>query len=220
MLKAAIEQSLGSSPNHIHKWVIQVIHRLSLGGDTLDFGAGTAQLTKLLRKENRIKSLSAVDLYPCPADLEKEVRWLEQDLNSANLPASAFDLAIAVEVLEHLENPRSALRAIHQSLRPNGYLIATTPNNESIRSLLSFLLRGYFVDFGPSNYPAHITPLLEIDLLRMASENGFEIVEVKYSGRGTLPKLTSLTWQTFSAGTLRGKRFSDQVMLVARKLGT
>src|SRR3712207_8867553 len=44
-------------------------------------------------------------------------------------------------------------------LRPGGTLIATTPNNESWRAILSLIARGHFIAFTDAGYPAHLTAL-------------------------------------------------------------
>jgi 2-polyprenyl-3-methyl-5-hydroxy-6-metoxy-1,4-benzoquinol methylase len=53
------------------------------------------------------------------------------------IPAGSFDGAIAAEVIEHLENPRQVAREWFRSLKRGGTLILSTPNNESIRSLMA-----------------------------------------------------------------------------------
>lgn len=86
--------------------------------------------------------------------------------------SGSINVIVASEVIEHLENPRSLLRDVARLLRPDGILVLTTPNNESIRSLLSLTTRGSFAAFGESSYPAHITPVLRIDLARVVDEAG------------------------------------------------
>jgi len=120
-------------------------------------------------------------------------------------------------VIEHLENPRAVAREWFRLLRPGGYLVYSTPNNESWRSLLSLATRGYFVAFGPTNYPAHITPMLGIDLKRVLTEAGFDEIEFRYTNHGALPKITAVTWGQVSGGLLKGKRFSDNVIVCGHK---
>ena len=43
-----------------------------------------------------------------------------------------------------------------------------------MRSLAALLLRGHFVDFLDSSYPAHITALVRRDFERLAAETGFD----------------------------------------------
>jgi len=64
----------------------------------------------------------------------------------------------------------------------------------------------------PGLYPAHITALLEIDLLRIAKECGLIQPTIRYTNAGRIP-FTPLNWP----GWLGGRMFSDNVLLVTRK---
>lgn len=57
-----------------------------------------------------------------------------------------FDFTVCLEVLEHLENPKKLLGEIFRVLKPNGYLLISTPNNDMpIWRVRDFLLRFGFV---------------------------------------------------------------------------
>jgi SAM-dependent methyltransferase len=57
-------------------------------------------------------------------------------------PDESFDLVVLTEVIEHLENHRTALSEVARVLRPGGRLILTTPNIMRLDSRLSFMLSG------------------------------------------------------------------------------
>jgi SAM-dependent methyltransferase len=57
-------------------------------------------------------------------------------------PDQSFDLVVLTEVIEHLENHRSALGEVARVLRPGGHLILTTPNIMRLDSRLGFMLSG------------------------------------------------------------------------------
>ena len=44
-----------------------------------------------------------------------------------NFKDENFDLVLLLEVLEHVDEPFKAAKEIHRVLKPNGYLIASTP---------------------------------------------------------------------------------------------
>jgi hypothetical protein len=79
------------------------------------------------------------------------------------------------------------------------------------------MVRGHFVAFTDSSYPAHITPLNRKDLLRIAQEAGFQFVGWDYVEKGCVPGLTSLSWQQLSFGVLQGLRYSDNLFIVLKK---
>jgi hypothetical protein len=64
----------------------------------------------------------------------------------------------------------------------------------------------------PGLYPAHITALLTVDLLRMARECGLAEPAIRYSDSGRIPG-TRWHWPR----PLAGRAYSDNVLLMARR---
>ena len=206
-----------SSRLHLDK-VLQILEQMKISSArVLDYGAGNGTLLSALSTKGfRGYGLDALSK---PVSLSLKIDWKVANLND-QLPTdlvSAFDCVTAIETIEHLENPRHCLRSLFSALKPGGTMIVSSPNVLSLRSLISLFFRGHFVDFLDSSYPAHITPVLPIDALRMAKELGAEEISLSFSNRGVLPVLTSLTWQSLSWNFLKGPRFSDHWFLVARK---
>lgn len=185
----------------------------------LEFGAGVGSLIRLLKQSGFRGLVTGADILCKPGDLGDDVAWLRCDLNDA-LPAAdgSFDAIIATEVIEHLENPRAVFREFRRLLRPGGLLWVTTPNQESVRTLLSLALRGHFVDFLDSSYPAHITPLLATDFVRLCADTGFAQPSIRYTDNGGVPGAPYILWQQISAGLCKGRRFSDTLIVASRKL--
>ena len=216
--RQASEASGGFSNGAIYDMVLAALDRYGATGDALDFGAGQGYFASLLRTRGLFRQVVAADLMPRPGAMAEGVEWLQADLNDRMAVADgSFDTVTAVEVIEHLENPRAMLRECFRVLRPGGLLLMTTPNNESLRSLLNLLLRGHYAAFGDHSYPAHITALLRIDLLRVSREAGFVGQSISYSDEGMVPGLTRWTWRRLTLSITRGRRFSDNVMLACRR---
>jgi len=214
----SIQMAQGQSSSFHQQWITKILLNIQLpkSAKILDVGAGKGELMKRLGTEG-FAQLQGIDALPSPG--LPGVEWSEINLNDdfSSLGEESFDCILCVEVIEHLENPRNLLRSLRKLLHPQGVLILTTPNVQSWRSIFSFILRGHFVDFLDSSYPAHITPLNEMDLRRILAENEFIKVKHQYSNQGTLPFLTSFKWQTISLNLLQGKRFSDHIMMIAVK---
>jgi len=76
------------------------------------------------------------------------------------LTDSSADVVSAIEVIEHLENPRAFMWKLVRLTKPEGWVIVTTPNQ---LSLLTLFVKHRFLAFQDVDYPAHLTALLEID---------------------------------------------------------
>jgi len=215
--REASEMSGGSSDEVIYQAIERRLRDLNASGDLLDFGAGLGRLTARLHESARFRSVAGADLYGRPA-LPATVGWIEGDLNDRlPAPAGSFDTIVAAEVIEHLENPRAVCRELFRLLRPGGTVVLSTPNNESLRSLIALVVRGHFVAFGDSAYPAHITALTRKDLQRVLTEAGFLDVQFAFTEHGGIPGIPSRTWQSVLGRLAHDVRFSDNVVATARK---
>ena len=125
------------------------------------------------------------------------------------------DAVVAVEVIEHLENPRQFTRQLVRLAKRGGWVIITTPNQLSLLSLLTLVLKKRFQAFQDVHYPTHITALLEVDLRRIAAECGLEQIEIEYSGQSRIPGTARHYPESLS------RRFpqalSDNVLVIGRR---
>lgn len=212
----AIDQAKGSSSVQIHTEVLRLLKDAFFDFSHqrfLDIGTGTGEFAKLLKKAG------ATQIHGCDLGEFNRPEFLQfkrADLNET-LPYgdSEFDVVTAIEVLEHLENPRKLIREADRILKAKGTLILSTPNLISLTSKLSFLVRGYHSAFGPKNYPAHITPIHPIDFERMLSEAGFESIYFHSFGQGRIPG-TGFFWPSLG-GILKKPLFSDNLIVAAKK---
>ena len=140
--------------------------------------------------------------------------WISADLNDEGPANAEFDVVVAIEVIEHLENPWATMRRIFSLLKSGGIAIVTTPNSENIRGYLSLLVRRHYWAFTGLSYPAHMTALLELDLRRAALAAGFVDLHFDYRAPGRIPKMLNVEW---SRCGLRGRLFCDTLIVVGRK---
>ena len=120
-----------------------------------------------------------------------------------------------MEVIEHLENPRGFCRELARITRPGGWVVITTPNQVSALSLLTLAVKGRFAAFQDSEYPAHRTALLPIDLERIGMECGLRDVTIVYTRWGRVP-LTPWHYPAAIASLWPGG-LSDNVVMVGRR---
>lgn len=209
----------GSSSGAIVAWVASVLaERLPPQATVVDVGCGQGALAAALG--GRVRCYVGLDVVAYP-ELRRQpgLAFHLADLNAPPhpLPAGVADAAVAVETIEHLENPRALMRELARLARPGGLVLVTTPNQLSWLSKLSLLWKQEFTAFqeGPGLYPTHITALLASDLLRVARECGLQALELRYSGQGRLPGSARHYPAWVSRRWPRGA--SDNVMLLGRK---
>lgn len=217
--QAASTASGGISNQPIYDNFLELIEKLNIQGDCLDFGAGIGNLTQLLQSLNCFNSITAADIMQRPVvGIDNSIKWISWDLNeSLDIPSQQFDVIVSAEVIEHLENPRATVREWFRLLRPNGIIIFSTPNNESWRALIALFIQGHFVLFSDTCYPAHITALLRKDIRRILDEAGFSEPTFIFTNLGGIPKFPQFKWQQISGGLLKGLRYSDNLVTIAYK---
>ncbi|WP_447973267.1 class I SAM-dependent methyltransferase [Nitrospira sp. Kam-Ns4a] len=186
-------------PNTVHLTRVQVARLIRETGcrRVLDLPCGTGELTHFLL-ESGIEVVSAdinpegfvIPGRPCvPANLNEVLPFDDGE----------FDGFACLEGIEHIENPHLLAREANRVLKLGGKIFISTPNVLSIRSRLSYLLRGYPDQFhymievdkdtGVEQPVAHINPIGYLELRYTLSRWGFRVDAVetnRYLKRGSL----------------------------------
>lgn len=204
-------QERGGSHREIKEMALRAI-KAAVGSHVIpvavDVGAGAGEFATCLSR--LAAKVVMLDWYT-PETIPPNAEFRKCDLNDAwPLPEEAADYVCALEVIEHVENPRHFVRQMARATRPSGWGYLSTPNNHSWTSKLTFVLKGQHRLFQASSYPAHITPLLRCDLLRILAECQLIPLQWFYSNRDTVPRVH---WPI----RLRGRAFSDSLGLLFQK---
>jgi ubiquinone/menaquinone biosynthesis C-methylase UbiE len=95
--------------------------------DILDIGCGTGAMSECLKRWGRVVS---ADFSPLALQFSRR-RGLQSlvvaDAMRLPLRSERFDVAVAMDVLEHLEDDCVALTELQRVLKPGGLLIVTVP---------------------------------------------------------------------------------------------
>ena len=208
-------QSLGSSSDLIIDAFVEKFLAQNFPKDVriLDVGCGQGHLLGKI-KAHGYENLTGCD-YTDFSDRGMPFHFFQQDCNQP-FPSDlgAFDIILSSEVIEHLENPWQFIRHLKAQLKEGGTLMLSTPNPESLLSLLSLTLKGYYSSFGPREYPAHITPVCVWEMGNILTQAKFEAFHFHFIPNGRMPG-SALRWnQVFPF--LSGKRFSDNYLVMAK----
>lgn len=207
--------SEGDSEPAVPRLIARVIEWLNLRGELLvDVGCGQGKLWHhVSARFARCIGVDAVRYPGLPSDIE----WCETQLDSRAipLPDEVADLVVSSETIEHMENPRALMRELSRLAKRGAWLIITTPNQLSLSSLATLIVKHRFSYFQDVHYPAHLTALLEVDLTRMAVECGLADSTIEYTLSGRIP-FTSQHYPKLLS-SLFPRALSDNVLLAARK---
>lgn len=120
--------------NHCSPEEVQKFLTSSMGKNVIDVGCAYGYVLELLHSlgydcygtdysEYAISKARTI----LPSDVQLKVANSQQ-MAPCDLFGVKFDLAILMEVLEHLPNSYDLLKNIYMSLNPGGWLLITTPN--------------------------------------------------------------------------------------------
>lgn len=147
------------------------------GDSLLEVGCGEGYLLQLLSEWRPEARYFGIDLSE--RIFSREVRSLptvELSVQTAyrlGFPKNVFDLIVAAEILEHLEDPARALAEIKRV--SNGYVILSVPR-EPIWRAMNMARLTYLRDFG--NTPGHLQHWSSRQFVSLVSEY-FDIVRVE-----------------------------------------
>jgi len=152
----------------------------------LDVGAGAGALTQRIL-DLGFTDVTAWDLDPARLmDLQTvavEAVDLNEDFGARAAGSGMFGIVVAVEVIEHVENPYHFARQLKQLLAPDGFAVITTPNIESAASRIAFLRTGCPRWFGDYFYEdsGHISALTFWQLSKAVERAGLQVVEKSHN---------------------------------------
>ncbi len=151
------------------------------GQKTLVAGAGRGGMSWLLDKAGH--EVSSIDLHPEHFIVEG-LSCTHSDLTkNLEFDDSAFDLVLAVEVIEHLENPWPFFREAIRVLRDDGVFIFTTPNVASFVSRWSYFVSGVLPYFREESFLGcyHVSPIFPWSVERCCLTTSAKIECITYS---------------------------------------
>ena len=141
-----------SAASNLHTACFSIIQTLDLltGARALDLGAGEGAFSQRLIDNG----FSVLAVERQAEQFRANAPCLRIDLNEDfdNKLTGKFDLIAAIEIIEHLYNPRHFIRNCLNLLNHQGYLLITSPNVESWVSRIRLLRHGRPLWFDETDY--------------------------------------------------------------------
>jgi len=218
-----VTDSIAIDPNtmagiNTHALVIESL--AGAHGVVADIGAGQGALSfELARRGFDVRACDR-DAAQFKASGFPRIQFSAADLDKClPYPDGSIDVVCAIEIIEHLENPRHLVRECRRVLRDGGTAVFSTPNVLNIVSLLTLISRGSLIYFSQKEYLSnhHITPVRLQDFRNIFDEVGFELVRVDYNaGKLPIPKVRHLL--PMLAPMFRNAWFGESLMVWARRV--
>ena len=153
-----------------------VIARLGLPADPriLDAGCGSGRFMVELAKLGAVTGVELSDTSVSLARGRQLGEVIEGSVLEMPFPESSFDLAVSLDVIEHLEDDLAALRELRRTIAPGGALLVTVPAYQWLWS-------------GHDEINHHHRRYTRRSLQRVAEQAGWQQVRTTYFNSLLLP---------------------------------
>jgi SAM-dependent methyltransferase len=157
MCKATLHRFLRNNPFYspltqgfFYREKMRAIHRVAPDKNLLEIlevGGGKSGLTALLYPEARVANLDLSYEYSrAPCNKKERVSFICGDAIHLPFKNQSFDAVTLFDVLEHMSNHKKAVLEVMRVLRPGGFILVSSPN-ENWR----FPYYGFMESFCPSD---------------------------------------------------------------------
>ena len=107
----------------------QVIQKLNLpkNAQILEAGCGTGGNLQMLSRHGQVSAMELEEIA-CQLANQRQVTQVKRGSLPDNIPFTLqYDLILILDVIEHLDDDLSAIKALYYKLKPGGYLLITVP---------------------------------------------------------------------------------------------
>ncbi len=189
-------------------------------GRLLDVGFGCGTFLKLAREGGFEVFGTEISEYACRyAQHVLELDVFRGELEEARLPSESFDLVTLWHCLEHLADPKAALKEIHRVLKKNGLLLVAVPNLDNyITRVLYVLARGKRLKlFSVNAKELHLWHFTTQSLAALLNAAGFKVVEVNLDLAQIEFSKKIVDFLTSGIHALTGKNYGEAMKAYALK---
>jgi SAM-dependent methyltransferase len=151
--------------NNYNDYLTHLIRESTESNDLTDFGAGIGTFSKRLRTAGyHVKCIE-----PDPVQRERlEEQGFDTFANITSVPDDSLSFIFSLNVFEHIEHDKIAIREVRQKLKPGGALLIYVPAFQSLWTSLDEKL-------------CHYRRYTKTTLRRLVEQEGFAIKHVRYA---------------------------------------
>lgn len=143
-------------------------------GKLLDFGCNDGEQLEIYQNLGQFDELCGFDINPVAVQraAAKGFDVCCGDLSKSPWPDHSFDVIVLSQVIEHLPDPISVLKSLHQKLKPEGHLLVTCPNARS------FWAKMFGIAWSHWHVPYHLFHYTPSSITKLGAESGFEVARI------------------------------------------
>lgn len=155
------------------------------GKRVLDVGCGGGLLSEAMAK--RGADVTGIDLAALTIEIAElhalesnvPVRYVRESAEThATHAASAYDVVTCMEMLEHVPEPQSVLRALNRLVKPGGHVFLSTLNRNLKSYLLAVIGAEYVMNLLPRGTHTYERFIKPSELARWARTAGLNVEDV------------------------------------------
>ena len=141
------------------------------GAQVLDLACGVGYGSYMIANRTPCERIVSVDsskdaiAYASKYYNSPKIDYRLGDCLSIVLEPKGFDIVLCFETIEHITNERQLLEKFHQTLKPQGRLLCSTPNQRRI-------------PFSSDTHPFHLRHYTPEEFMRLLEVSGFHIEQL------------------------------------------
>jgi len=214
----------GRKPFHYIFWK-RKLKKLIRNGTLLDIGCGKGFFLEYMSK---FYSIAGMDVSKY-AILESKKRLDNVPLcvaDTTNLcfKSEIFDIVTAFDIIEHVNNPKQMFDECYAILKPEGLIVLTTPNMDSIGRKLK---QGEWFGYRDTT---HVSLFYPDEWKKLLEASGFQIVNIYFDGLWDSPYFTKipvflqhvafkyLSTILLCLGVTFPQKYGEDLYIIARKV--
>lgn len=154
-------------------------------GKVLDIGCNDGTFTKIILDKSHASGVVGIDVVKKTIDWagkhwkrNKKMKFIVADASKLPFKSGTFDAVFALEVLEHVFDPKKVLSEIKRVLKKEGYAVLLVPSDEPLFKIIWYLWL-HFYPRGKVWRETHIQSYQGKHLIEISEKVGFKIVEDK-----------------------------------------
>jgi ubiquinone/menaquinone biosynthesis C-methylase UbiE len=151
----------------------------------LDIGCGSGTFVKrLAQKYKKAKfcgadASEAVIKFANKTNTKKNLRFVSAPIEKLPFKDNSFDSVIVSHLIEHIKEPKKALKEVKRVLKKKGILFLTTPNYFSLWPLAEIVFDKTIANDGYSLDEQHISRFTHFSIKKSIRAAGFDIAKAK-----------------------------------------